>query len=71
MIWRKLSFSSQSLRGDQFRPMILSVIETAKRLKISTSQLLREICTAGLRGESITTQLPLPDPKTPQISQSS
>ena len=71
VIWRKLSFSSQSVRGDQFRPMILSVIETAKRLKLSTSQLLREICTAGLRGEPITTRLPLPDPNTPQLNKPS
>ena len=70
VIWRKLSFSSQSLRGDQFRPLILSVIETAKRLKRSTSQLLREICTAGVRGEPITTRLPLPDPATPQLNKS-
>ena len=70
VIWRKLSFSSQSLRGDQFRPLILSVVETAKRLKLSTSELLREICTAGVRGEPITTRLPLPDPATPQLNKS-
>ncbi len=63
VIWRKISFASQSYRGDQFRPLILSVIETAKRLNLSTSQLLREICTQGLRREPITATLPLPDPK--------
>ena len=68
VIWRKLSFASQSYRGDQFRPMILSVIETAKRLQLSTSQLLREICTQGLRGEPITTKLPLPDPKVRKLT---
>jgi hypothetical protein len=68
VIWRKLSFASQSLRGDQFRPMILSVIETAKRLNLSTSQLLRELCTAGLLGQPVTTQLPLPDPRTRQLT---
>jgi hypothetical protein len=48
--------------------MILSVIETAKRLPLSTSQLLREICTQGLRGEPITTTLPLPDPKVRKLT---
>lgn len=32
VIWRKISFFSQSARGDQFRPMILSITETCKRL---------------------------------------
>ena len=50
--------------------MILSVIETARRLQISTSGLLREICTQGLRGEPISTKLPLPDPKAPQLNAS-
>ena len=68
VIWRKISFASQSYRGDQFRPMILCVIETAKRLNLSTSQLLREICTQGLRGEPVTTRLPLPDPSTRKIA---
>ncbi|MEZ5590822.1 MAG: transposase [Gammaproteobacteria bacterium] len=68
VIWRKLSFASQSLRGDQFRPMILSVIETAKRLNLNTSHLLRELCTAGLQGQPITTRLPLPDPRACQLT---
>ena len=66
----KLSFASQSLRGDQFRPMILSVIETAKRLNLNTSHLLRELCTAGLQGQPITTRLPLPDPRACQLTHS-
>lgn len=49
VIWRKLSFASQSYRGDQFRPLVLSVIETARRLNIGTSRLFREVCTLGLR----------------------
>jgi hypothetical protein len=67
VIWRKLSFANQSYRGDQFRPMILSIIETAKRLNLSTHQLLREICSQGLRGEPITTRLPLPNRNIRQI----
>lgn len=36
VIWRKISFASQSYRGDQFRPLILSVTETCKRLGLRT-----------------------------------
>jgi len=67
VIWRKLSFASQSYRGDQFRPLVLSVIETARRLNISTSRLFREVCTLGLRREPITTRLPLPAPDRLQL----
>ncbi len=31
VIWRKLSFASLSCQGDQFRPMILTIIGTAQR----------------------------------------
>ena len=67
VLWRKISFATQSHRGDQFRPMVMTVIETAKRLGLRTSDLFRELCTAGLRGDPITTRLPLPDPVTPQL----
>lgn len=69
VIWRKLSFASQSYRGDQFRPLVLSVIETAKRLNMSTSRLFREVCTLGLSGQPITTRLPLPESAAPQLPQ--
>lgn len=69
VIWRKLSFASQSYRGDQFRPLVLSVIETAKRLNISTSRLFREVCILGLCGQPITTRLPFPNPVAPQLPQ--
>lgn len=59
LIWRKLSFAVQSSRGEQFRPMILSIVETAKGLGISTSDLLREVCELGLRGEPVDIKLPL------------
>ncbi len=68
VIWRKLSFASQSYRGDQFRPMIMTVMGTARRLKLSGIGLLRAIAEQGLRGDPVTVQLPLPDPKTPQIA---
>ena len=61
VIWRKLSFASQSHQGDQFRPMISSIIGTAQRLGISTAQLLRQVCTEGLTQNHISTRLPLGD----------
>ena len=67
VLWRKISFASQSHRGDPFRLLVMSVIETAKRLRLRTSNLFREVCTAGLCGKPITTRLPLPDPITPQL----
>jgi transposase len=68
VLWRKISFATQSHRGDQFRPMVLSVIETAQRLGISTSRLMREVCAQGLRGDPITTRLPLPNPTLRKIA---
>jgi len=59
VIWRKLSFASQSFQGDQFRPMILSIVGTTRCLGIRTSDFLRSICNEGLRGDPISTQLPL------------
>ena len=58
VIWRKLSFASQSSQGDQFRPMILSIIGTTRCLGIRTSDFLRSLCNEGLRGDPIS-QLPL------------
>jgi len=63
VIWRKKSFFSQSHRGDCFRPMILSVIETCKRLKIGVYQTLRTICTQGMRDGEVTFRLPIPEPQ--------
>ena len=57
VIWRKVSFSSQSYQGDQFRPMILSIVSSAQKLGLKVSTLLREICDEGLRGDAITTRL--------------
>ena len=60
VIWRKISFFSQSYRGDQFRPLILSITETCKRLQVGAYQILRRACEQGLRGEPITVRLPIP-----------
>ena len=59
VIWRKLSFASQSHQGDQFRPMILTIIETARRLGLSTSKILRQVCTEGLQQGVVSMRLPL------------
>ena len=59
VIWRKTSFFSQSARGDQFRPVILTLTETCKRLGLGVYEILREVCKQGLRGEAITVRLPL------------
>jgi transposase len=48
VIWRKLSFASQSYQGDQFRPLILSIIGTAQRLGISSYQFIRSACTESM-----------------------
>lgn len=63
VLWRKQSFFSQSYRGNQFRPLILSVVETCKRLGVDTWQLLREACAQGLQGEPVTVRLPLGTPR--------
>lgn len=62
VIWRKISFFSQSSRGDQFRPLILSVTETCKRLGLSIYQLLRQVYEQGQRGELVTVRLPITQP---------
>jgi len=59
VIWRKTSFFSQSARGDQFRPIILTLTETCKRLGMGVYGLLRKVCEQGLRGDAITVRLPL------------
>ena len=59
VIWRKTSFFSQSARGDQFPPVILSITETCKRLGVGVYGLLRAICEQGIRGDAITVRLPL------------
>ncbi len=63
VIWRKISFFSQSHRGTQFRAMILSVIETCRRLNINLYQTLRTICTQGLFEEKVTYRLPVSEQK--------
>ena len=60
VIWRKTSFASQSYRGDQFRPLILSITETCKRLGLKTYDILRQACAQGQRNQPVTIRLPIP-----------
>ncbi len=57
VIWRKISFFSQSHRGDHFRPMILSLIETCRRLGLNLYQTLRTIYTQELRDGQVSNRL--------------
>ena len=58
VIWRKLSFASQSLRGLRFRPMILTVTITARQLGISSLEVLREISEQGLARRPVNFRFP-------------
>ena len=62
VIWRKTSFFSQSFRGDQFRPLILTIVETCKRLGVSAYRIIRQVCQQGLAGEKVTVRLPIAQP---------
>ncbi len=57
VIWRKLSYSTQSKTGDQFRPMVLSVIHTLQLQGISTYSFLRQSCTEYMRDGKVSTRL--------------
>jgi hypothetical protein len=58
VIWRKLSFATQSLQGLRFRPMILTVTTTARRLGMSSLEVLRAISEQGLARKKITFRFP-------------
>jgi len=58
VIWRKLSFATQSLQGLLFRPMILTVTTTARQLGMSSLETLREISEQGLSRKKITFRFP-------------
>jgi transposase len=62
VIWRKLSFASQSYQGDQFRPLILSIVGTAQRLGISSYQFIRSACGESMSGNSVTTRFAFDPP---------
>ena len=59
VIWRKQSYAVQSSQGDRFRPSILTLVETAKRLQINAQVFLTEACKEFLSNRNITGRLPL------------
>ena len=59
VIWRKQSYAVQSSQGDRFRPTILTLVETAKRLQINAQVFLTEACKEFLSNRDITGRLPL------------
>lgn len=63
VIWRKTSFFSQSFRGDQFRPLILTIVETCKRLGVSAYRIIRQACQQALTQKPVTVRLPIPPPQ--------
>jgi len=52
-----LSYSTKSMRGDQFRAYMLAVVKTCKRQGISALETLRKTCHQGLTGQAITTSV--------------
>lgn len=62
VIMRKLSFATQSYRGDQFRPMVLSIVQSARGLGISTYGFLKIICREYQQHGHVTSRLPLDAP---------
>ena len=58
VIWRKICYASQSLQGDRFRPMILTVVETARRMDINPVEFMRSVCAQGLQDKTITIRFP-------------
>lgn len=63
VIWRKLSFAVHSGRGECYMPMSQSVIGTAKRLKVSTYDLLCRASKEFVATGSVVTRLPLNRPR--------
>ena len=57
--WRKTSFASQSAQGDRFRPMVLTVLGTARQLGMSMATLMRDVCSQGLAHKPVTVRFPL------------
>ncbi len=63
VIWRKISFASQSYQGDQFRPLILTVVGTAEKLGISSYHFLRAAAKEYMETGRVQTRLPFDTPR--------
>lgn len=60
VIWRKLSFQTQSARGEQFVARLLTVVETCRRQQRPVSGYLLEAVTAYLTGTTPPSLIPQP-----------
>lgn len=58
VLWRKVSHASQSAQGDRFRPVVMTVLGTARQLGMNLGEMMREICSAGLSRKPISTRFP-------------
>ncbi len=63
VIWRKQSFASQSYQGDQFRPLILSIVGTAQRLGISSYRFIRTACHESMVEGEVKIRFPFDTPR--------
>ena len=61
VIWRKTSFAVQSHRGSCFRPMVGSIVGTARALGVSAYGFLAEIAAEHQATGRVTKRLPLDD----------
>ncbi|QEH36750.1 hypothetical protein OJF2_53350 [Aquisphaera giovannonii] len=60
VIWRKLSFGTQSPHGSRFVETLLSVIETCRQQDRNVLDFVTHAVTAHFRGETSPTLLPGP-----------
>jgi transposase len=67
VIWRKLSFATQSYQGDQFRPLILSIVGTAQRLGLSSYQFIRSACNESMTQGRVRIRFPFDMPRLPAV----
>jgi hypothetical protein len=58
VIWRKLSFQTQSIRGEQFVARLLTAVETCRRQRRPVGAYLRETVTAYWAGTTPPSLIP-------------
>ena len=62
VIWRKLSYAVQSHRGNLFRPMVLSIVQTARAQGVSAYEFLADIADEYQQIGRVMKRLPLHNP---------
>ena len=62
VIWRKLSYAVQSHRGNLFRPMVLSIVQTARAQGVSAYEFLADIADEYQQTGRVMKRLPLHNP---------